>query len=239
MYNLRSSCGSIDTFPTRFEGDLVMRVTGMMAATAALALLSAGAASAQGFGGGAWYGKGFGGVTWPQDQSGDVNDDGDELTTGNASYDAGYTLGLAVGYLATPNVALELEYAYRNADTTTELEGLGDFDGSTNSNAVMVNALYRFDGMGANGLVTPYVGGGIGWANLESDIDDIGSFTFNDGFAWQLIGGVSYDMGPNWALLGEVRYFATDTRTLDGPDNLSWEAQFETVDLLIGATYSF
>ncbi len=79
----------------------------------------------------------------------------------------------------------------------------------------------------------------LGWANMESDIDDIGSFKRDNAFAWQVMGGVSYDINPSLALLGEVRYFATDSGTLDGPDDLSWEAQVETVDLLVGLTYKF
>jgi len=210
-------------------------------AVVAAGTLLAGVASAQGLmsGGGQWYLKGFGGATWPQDQSGDVNDGGSFLTDGDASYDTGYALGAAVGYDYTPNFGLELEYAYRDADTTTNLDGLGDFGGSTNSNAVMLNALYKFDGMGAGGAVQPYVGGGVGWANMESDIDDIGKFKRDNALAWQLIGGVGYAVNPSWDIIGEVRYFATDSGTLDGPNGLSWDAQVETVDLLIGAVYKF
>ncbi len=113
------------------------------------------------------------------------------------------------------------------------------FGGTTNSNAVMLNALYKFNPMGAAGAVQPYVGGGLGWANMESDIDDIGSFKRDNALAWQLIGGVGYAVNPNWTLLGEVRYFATNSGTLDGPGGLSWDAKVETVDLLVGAAYKF
>lgn len=211
-----------------------------LATAAAAALMAAGTtASAQGFGSGNWYGKAFGGATWLQDQDGDVDLDGGDFTTGDASYDAGYVLGAAVGYNYTPNFAFELEYAYRDADTDTDIDGLDTFGGSTTSNAVMLNALYKFDGMGAMGGVTPYVGGGLGWADMESDIDDIGSFKRDNALAWQLIGGVSYDVTPQWALTGEVRYFATDSGELTGPNGLSWDAKIETVDLLVGAVYKF
>ena len=103
----------------------------------------------------------------------------------------------------------------------------------------MLNALYKFTPMGAAGAVQPYVGGGLGWANMESDIDDIGSFKRDNALAWQLIGGVGYAVNPNWTLLGEVRYFATDSGTLDGPGGLSWDSQVETIDVLVGAAYNF
>jgi len=207
----------------------------------AMAGLSANAVAAQGFAASDFYLKGFGGATWPQDQSGAVKDGGLKRGTGKASYDTGYTLGAAVGYDFSPNWAVELEYAYRKADTTTRIDGAVDdkFGGSTNSNAVMLNALYKFNPMGAAGAVQPYVGGGLGWANMESKIDSIGSFKRDNALAWQLIGGVGYAVNPNWTLLGEVRYFATDSGTLSGPDSLSWNAKIETIDLLVGAAYNF
>ena len=204
----------------------------------AMAGLSANAVAAQGFAASDFYLKGFGGATWPQDQSGAVKDRTGKIADGDASYDTGYTLGAAVGYDFTPNFAFELEYAYRDADTTTDIGG-DKFGGTTNSNAVMLNALYKFTPMGAAGAVQPYVGGGLGWANMESDIDDIGSFKRDNALAWQLIGGVGYAVNPNWTLLGEVRYFATDSGTLDGPGGLSWDSQVETIDVLVGAAYNF
>lgn len=204
----------------------------------ATAGLAANTASAQGFSPSDFYLKGFGGATWLQDQSGAVKSGGSKIADGDASYDTGYTLGVALGYDFTPNFAFELEYAYRDADTTTKI-GADKFGGSTNSNAVMLNALYKFNPMGAAGAVQPYVGGGLGWANMESDIDTIGSFNRDNALAWQLIGGVGYAVNPNWTLLGEVRYFATDSGTLDGPGGLSWDAKVETVDVLFGAAYNF
>jgi opacity protein-like surface antigen len=199
---------------------------------------AAGVASAQGFSSSDFYLKGFGGATWMQDQSGAVKSSGSKVGDGDASYDTGYTLGVALGYDFTPNFAFELEYAYRDADTTTDIGGT-KYGGSTNSNAVMLNALYKFNPMGAAGAVQPYVGGGLGWANMESDIDTQGSFNRDNALAWQVIGGVGYAVNPNWTLLGEVRYFATDSGTLDGPGGLSWDAQMETVDVLFGAVYNF
>ena len=207
----------------------------------ATAGLSASAVSAQGFAASDFYLKGFGGATWLQDQSGAVKDGGFKLGTGKANYDTGYTLGVAVGYDFAPNWAMELEYGYRKADTTTRIDGaVGDkFGGSTNSNAVMLNALYKFNPMGATGAVQPYLGGGLGWANMESKISGIGSFKRDNALAWQLIGGVGYAVSPDWTLLGEIRYFATDSGTLSGPGSLSWDAKLETFDLLVGAAYNF
>lgn len=216
---------------------------------AAVALAAtAGTAGAQGFGFGTgkWYVKGFGGATWPSGEDGDISGvPGTSAARGDADYDTGYTLGAAVGAYFTPNFAMELEYAYRNADADTEVtvtDNAGNtdsetFGGDAHSNAVMLNAIYNFGGLGANGAIMPYVGGGLGWANAEIDID--GTFERENALAYQLIGGVGYAVTPAWTLLGEVRWFATDSGNWDGPDGVSWDAKFETFDLLVGATYSF
>src|SRR4051794_28546600 len=84
------------------------------AAVLAVAGLGAGAASAQALGG--FYLKGFGGWTIPQNQNFNLTakDSGLRAPSG-FDYDNGYTLGLAGGYTISPNLAVELEYAYRNA----------------------------------------------------------------------------------------------------------------------------
>ena len=110
----------------------------------ALALGGATAAGAQGFGLGAeanWYGKALGGATLPQDDSRSRPWGGEQDF--ELDYDTGYTLGAAVGAYFTPNIAMELEYAYRQR----RFQG-GDFERPSSSNAVMLNALYKLNGMG-------------------------------------------------------------------------------------------
>ncbi len=209
-----------------------MRLAGYTAA-AVMALGLGTAASAQGFGaGGPFYVKGFGGFTFPTSDATTIN-----APVGSASgtidYDTGWALGAAVGYDITPNIAAELEYAYRAADLKN------DISGDTNSNAVMVNGIYKFNSMGATGAWQPYVGGGLGWANIDVSTDDFGSYTRNDAWAYQLIGGVSYKVSPQLSLLGELRWFGTDNRKATGPNDTSLDVEYNTVDVLVGASYSF
>ncbi len=138
----------------------------LAAAAAAAVGLGAGAASAQGLGGGGFYLKGFGGWTLPQNENFDLTDKatGDSLRSG-FDYDSGYILGLAGGYTLSPNVALELEYAYRNANA--DLNN-ADSRGDVTSNAFMANAIYTFNGVGPNGAFKPYLGAGLGAADLDA-----------------------------------------------------------------------
>jgi outer membrane protein W len=142
---------------------------GRLAPVAALALGlgAAGGASAQGLlDGGGFYLKGFGGLTVPQDDDFNVNERGTGASGDSGfDFDNGYVLGIAGGYMVTPNVAVELEYAYRNADA--ELKNTDGNSRKTESNAFMVNALYNFTPMGATGAWQPYAGGGLGAADLN------------------------------------------------------------------------
>ena len=195
-----------------------------------LAVAGAGVANAQD--GGPWYVKGFGGFTFPQNDATTLNTPVG-TAAGTIDYDTGYALGASAGYTLTPNIAVELEYAYRRADLKN------DVSGDTNSNAVMLNGLYKFNPMGATGAWQPYVGGGIGWANIDVSTDNFGSFTRNDALAYQIIGGVSYAVSPQWNLLGEVRWFGTDYMSASGDYDVRFDVEYNTVDVLVGAAYSF
>jgi opacity protein-like surface antigen len=218
-----------------------MRLVAAAAVATGLAV-SAGGAAAQGmFGGGSFYIKGFGGATWPQDDNFDLNS-----RTGGASfgtglnYDTGYVLGVAGGWEVTPNVAVELEYAYRNADA--DLRNIANAgDAKTESNAWMLNGLYKFHGVGPNAAFRPYVGAGLGAADLNvEDVGDAlgGDFDSDYNFAYQVITGVAYNVAPNFDITGEVRYFGINGQDLEN-DAFSIDSDYQTFDLLIGASYRF
>jgi opacity protein-like surface antigen len=209
----------------------------------ALALGAASAAVAQGFslGTGEWYGKAFGGATFPQSDSVDLRLEGVPGfdAGGDVDYDTGYVLGAAIGAYFTPNFATELEYAYRNS----EWEGDEAGSGETSSNAVMLNAVYWMGGAGArigDYAVRPYFGGGLGWANIDLGTDDFGDFERDSALAYQLFGGVAYDVTPNWSLMGELRWFGTDGGDTGSNDGFFLEdVQFSTFEVLVGAAYNF
>ena len=159
------------------------------------------------------------------------------LDTG-LEYDTGYILGFAGGVDITPNVAVELEYAYRNADA--ELKDTGGDSGKTELNAFMVNALYNFTPLGATGQWQPYVGGGLGAADLNIESFDLvgGDLDSDYNFAYQVIGGIGYAVNPNLSLIGELRFFGINDQEFES-DVLSLKTTYHTIDLLFGATYSF
>jgi opacity protein-like surface antigen len=213
------------------------RIALSAATAAALVALSTAGASAQGFGGGNFYVKGFGGLTVPQDDDFRLNERGGSafVDTG-LDFSNGYILGIAGGYTVTPNIAVELEYAYRNADA--KFKDLSNSKRTTESNAWMVNALYNFT---PTGPWQPYVGGGLGMADLNVEqIPGIagGDFDSDYNFAYQLIGGVGYQLPSGWTLNGEVRYFGINDQDVEN-SVLQFKSSYSTFDLLFGATYHF
>ena len=65
-----------------------------------------------------------------------------------------------------------------------------------------------------------------------------GDFDSDYNFAYQLIGGVKYNVTPNLSLNGEARFFGINDQTVEN-DALSFKKTYQTFDLLFGATYSF
>lgn len=204
------------------------------AAAAAVAALASGAgmANAQAMIGGP-YVKGFGGFSFPLSDNTSFNEVGTNINQDySLDYKTGYTLGVAAGYAVSNSLALELEYAYRNADSDSSIGG------HTSSNAIMGNAIYRFNPIGATGQIVPYAGGGIGIANVDLATDDLGDFKSTGNFAYQAMAGIGYAVTPNITLMGEARYFSTKSSEVKH-QGLQGDISFSTVDLLFGASYSF
>jgi len=225
----------------------VRQIQRLLVASAALAAgvaLSAGGAAAQGlFDGGLGYVKGFGGATWPQNDNSelDIRGVGTLIPDSGLDFDTGYVLGIAGGYYIRPNVSAELEYTYRNADA--ELKGTNTDSHTTESNAWMANALYWFNpvGEGATSQLRPYAGGGLGAADFNFEqVDGLvgGDFDGDYEFAYQLIGGVAYDVNEKFTITTEVRYFGISEQDIEN-DTLDFKNSYQTWDLLVGAVYRF
>jgi opacity protein-like surface antigen len=147
----------------------------------------------------------------------------------NSETDTGWFIGGAVGYslgqLVTPGLRVEVEVAYRHNQvdgdwsSATPATSTGVIDYDHTSTAVMANVWYDFD----VGGFRPYVGGGIGWADVEVDGAYITSpdpviDASDDGFAWQLGGGINFPVSPNVQLGFGYRYFSGPEVTILAPD---------------------
>lgn len=194
-----------------------MRIKLALLATTAMVLTSAAAEAASTH---RSYVSVFGGGNFLND-SNDVATAGADTFTLGDDPDTGYVAGVAVGAHLDQflkGLRLEVEASYRdnqiNGDFTTTNNGatgyVGSIDADQSNFAVMANLWWDID----LGMITPYIGGGAGWAQVQADgflsntNGDTTSFDTDDsGFAWQLGGGVNFDVSPNIEIGVGYRYF--------------------------------
>lgn len=198
-----------------------MQIRTALLATTALAALTLAAPAANAAGSG-WYVSLTGGGNWADDNSFFASNPTSTTTfTLATDGDTGWVVAGAVGYNLTsvsPGLRVDVEVAYRdnqvdgafltsisNAATTDS----GPVDADHQTFSVLANVWYDFD----VGGFKPYIGGGIGWAETEFEGTYIGAvvtpFSFEDsGFAWQVGGGINFDVSPNVKLGIGYRYFS-------------------------------
>lgn len=125
-----------------------------------------------------------------------------------AELDAFVAAMATLGYSYSNNLRSEIELAYRQNDVAKVGTSTGSGDYTTIN--PMLNLYYDFPGMGR---FTPYLGAGVGLANL-----DLGSVSPVDGsrlddsdwvYAYQGIAGIGYQLTNNVGLFADYRYLDT------------------------------
>lgn len=139
-------------------------------------------------------------------------------------YDPGYAIAGFLGYDFGPvwslgGVRVEGEISYRLNDIDVHSVGAlgGDqpgSDGDASALAFMANVYHDFS---TETRFQPYFGGGLGVAII--DFSDYGIAAVPDvlddedtTFAWQLIGGVAYEISNRLSVGLEYRYFSAEPR---------------------------
>lgn len=153
--------------------------------------------------------------------------------------DPGWALGAAVGYAFEFNTRLEAEITYQENDLdNVNVFGFDvDLSGDTSSTALLFNGYYDFNNASA---FTPFIGGGIGVANVEiNDINIPGSGLPNFGdddtvFAYQVGAGVAYAINENIDIDVKYRYFATSD-----PDFDTSEVEYSSHNIYAGVRIGF
>lgn len=174
------------------------------------------------------YFSGNAGAVWVND-----SDIDDGLDTGEISFDPGFAITAALGHSYGTGLRSEVEFGYRSNDLDEiSVDGLGSasIDGDFTSMSFMLNVFYDFI---TGSTLTPFIGGGLGYANVEGDIEDLGSEDDNV-FAYQVAGGLAYDLNQDMKIDLQYRFFGTDDPDFDG-----LEAEYTTHNLMIGFRHSF
>lgn len=199
----------------------------LLANTAAAAFAFAAPAEAAG----AWYVGVFGGGNWGSDHAFAVETaptvSADTLVW-DTEAETGFVVGGAVGLHLNQfmdGLRAEVEVAYREnsvdgvfASSVGTIPGIGTLEVDQSSFAVLANLWYDFN----VGGITPYVGGGIGWAESQVEGNQVTIVTrpfdfSNSGFAWQLGAGINFDISPNVVLGLGYRYFEGPDVTVGSP----------------------
>lgn len=175
------------------------------------------------------YVKGAGGYNITRDE--------DYSSNSHTELDNGYALSGAVGY-NYGDWRTELEVAYRNNGVDKHKIGgttLAGSDGETTSTAFMVNGYYDIP---TGTAFTPYLGAGIGVAQVNINDYRAGGVKFADDddtvFAYQGIAGVDYAINPNMGAFAEYKYFATSDVDIGNTST-----SYDNHTLMAGLRYSF
>jgi opacity protein-like surface antigen len=141
-------------------------------------------------------------------------------------------------------VTTSYQYGAIGSPPSTTVSSKNDVE-STNVNlraySLMANAWYDFHDFGDSfGGITPYIGGGIGMAQVQIDgnVGGIKLIEKNDFvFAWQVGAGASYPLSNDISLFADYRYFSADGAHLylrPGFHGGDINADFDSHEVLVG-----
>lgn len=168
----------------------------------------------------------FGGIAMPDDLNIDPPDRDVKLKNS-------WALGAKAGYIFPQSdwLAAELEYFYI-AEQDSDEPGVG---GDFSSHNVMANILMRYP----QGRIHPYAGVGIGWSWGEANGTFAGESidASDNAFAWQIFGGVNFDLVYNWSADLAYRYLRSEYKM--GHEGFNADVTSANHMILLGVNYHF
>ncbi len=176
------------------------------------------------------------------------------------NYDPGIGVYAAVGYDYAGPFRSEVEFSYRSNDIESLLADGGGFtgipegsiSGDSRSLGILFNLLYDFEGMSET--VTPYIGAGLGMANIDHSITgstspalptDPLSIAYGSSewqLAYQGIAGVAIELAEGLALDLSYRYFSTNKDAVNGTLSgapAAFETAYNSHSAFAGLRWSF
>ncbi len=168
----------------------------------------------------------------------------DEDSYGNFDFELGYVGSAAIGYnwffpenFADFRVELEGSYRYNDVD---ELVGVSS-DGETQAFSLMINGFFDIR---TNLVVVPYFGAGFGATQIRHEDDGAGGVfvTIDDHdtvFAYQMMAGLTYDLGDNLAVGIEYRFLETEEFELSTSAGSTLRDEYDHHSALVTLTLGF
>ncbi|MEZ5933761.1 MAG: outer membrane beta-barrel protein [Alphaproteobacteria bacterium] len=198
----------------------------------------------------------YGGVSFFGDQDIDtditVNGLAIESDT-QVEYDPGYRVGGFVGYQVNTNIRLQLDVSYSQADATNTVDVAGtDVDTDQETEILSGTAGLFFD-LWPIGNFVPYIGGGLGVAQVKGKVDDTGGVGDDKQTVLTAFGeaGLPFFLTPEFSIVPSARFSWYNTKEKTENDEVVvgvnvvdlevgsiGESLYET-QLLLSARYSF
>lgn len=131
----------------------------------------------------------------------------------------GFGVTTALGFAYENGLRTEAELGYRRNDLDKISGGgfgtrfTGDLNGHVSALSGMLNLLYDYK---TENKLTPYIGGGIGAADVTVASDRLAVNNDDLNFAYQFMGGMRYALTDNLSLRAGYRFFATATPEIQG-----------------------
>ena len=190
------------------------------------------------------YVSGFAGISIPSDTDVTTSifpDTFNERMEFDTGVYAGGTGGFDFGFFRLEG---ELSYRYSEINTITDQDSGIQFpnvDGNLGVFAMMANAYIDLHNASP---ITPYVGGGIGFAVLNlSDTFGGGGLLYEENddtvFAYQVGAGLEIALNPRISLDVGYRYFGTDTARFESGITGTTELKFVSHNALVGVRVKF
>ncbi|MFZ0692759.1 MAG: outer membrane beta-barrel protein [Alphaproteobacteria bacterium] len=157
--------------------------------------------------------------------------------TGELASDPGFGVTGALGYAWENGLRTEAELGYRRNGIDKVSGGAygtrftGDVDGHISALSGMFNMLYDYDTKSA---FTPYIGSGLGLANVTAASGPLHVDDNDVVFAYQFMGGVRYALTDNISIRTGYRYFATTA-----PDIRGSSGEYGSHNVEMGLTFGF
>lgn len=164
------------------------------------------------------------------------------------SFEAPFYYGGRVIWWLDNDIGFGIEGTHTKAyapDAEAASIGLARFELSDGHNIFTANIMKRWPGAFANGVFTPYVGGGIGIAVPHVDAQPFGSsnrtYDFEaTGPALRGLAGLKYDITEDWALFGEYQFTWSDNEiTIDADPLVPGQAAGQLNTDLVTHAFNF
>ena len=161
---------------------------------------------------------------------------------GDDIFDDDFAVGIAYGRRHSRRLRSEFEFVYRSNESGSEIFGFAipePLAGEVQVFSIMKNFLIDIET--PSSIIKPYVGIGIGYANVDVDFNrnSLVRLENSSSFAWQPIGGTSIQLTERAHYYVEYRYFSTTDLELTQNGVMQDNSTYNAHNLFMGLRMEF